>query len=102
MELCVESKQAELVELCREYRVRKLELFGSAANGRFNPETSDLDFLVEFDTTPRGESARCYFGLLFGLEDLLGRKVDLVDFRAIQNPYFLRSINKDRVVLYAA
>jgi uncharacterized protein len=103
MEICVESKRAEVVELCRRFRVRQLELFGSAANGRFNAETSDLDFLVDFETTiPRGENARCYFGMLFGLEDLFGRKIDLVDTRAIRNPYFLRSIAKDRVVFYAA
>jgi predicted nucleotidyltransferase len=86
MDVCVASKQAELVELCREYRVRKLELFGSAADGRFNSETSDLNFLVDFEGIPRGENARCYFGLLFGLEDLFERKVDLVDTTAIQNP----------------
>ena len=49
------------------YRVRKLELFGSAASDRFDPATSDLDFLVEFDVVPPAEHARCYFGLLFAL-----------------------------------
>jgi predicted nucleotidyltransferase len=98
----VESKRTEVAELCRQHRVRLLELFGSAANGRFNADTSDLDFLVEFEAIPRGENARCYFGMLFGLEDLFGRKIDLVDVRAIRNPYFLRSIAKDRVVFYAA
>jgi uncharacterized protein len=98
----VESKRSEVVELCRRFRVRQLELFGSAANGQFNAETSDLDFLVDFETIPPGEMARCYFGMLFGLEDLFGRKIDLVDTRAIRNPYFLRSIAKDRIVFYAA
>ncbi len=82
--------------------VRLLELFGSAANGQLNAETSDLDFLVEFEAIPRGENARCYFGMLFRLEDRFGRKIDLVDVRAIRNPYFIRSVTKDRVVFYAA
>jgi hypothetical protein len=35
-------------------------------------------------------------------QDLFGREVDLVETGAIRNPYFLRSIAKDRVLLYAA
>ena len=101
MELCVESKQAELVELCREYRVRS----SSSSDQRQTAGSTRRPVISIFSwnsTQLLAGKARCYFGLLFGLEDLLGRKVDLVDFRAIQNPYFLRSINKDRVVLYAA
>jgi uncharacterized protein len=98
----IESKHAELVELCRQYKVRQLELFGSGVGPRFNPVTSDLDFLVDFETSPPGESARRYFGLLFALQDLFGRDVDLVETVAISNPYFLLSIAKDRVLLYAA
>jgi predicted nucleotidyltransferase len=70
MKTLIEVKHTEIVDLCRRYRVRKLELFGSAANGRFDPETSDLDFLVDFDTIPHGEHANCYFSLLFALKDL--------------------------------
>ena len=98
----VESKLADLAELCRQYRVRRLELFGSAASSRFNPATSDLDFLVEFERSSPAESARFYFGFLFALQTLFGRDVDLVDSAAIQNPYFLKSIAKERVLLYAA
>ena len=58
--------------------MRTLELFGSAVGDRFRPETSDFDFLVEFAPTPPAESARCYVGLLFALQDLFGRDVDLV------------------------
>ncbi len=102
MESLIEAKHAEIVELCRRYRVRKLEIFGSAANGRFVPATSDLDFLVEYEPIPYKLHADCYFGLLFALQDLFAREVDLVETGAISNPYFLRSIAKDRVLLYAA
>jgi predicted nucleotidyltransferase len=102
METLVESKRAAIAELSRRYRVRQLELFGSAIGDKFDPETSDLDFLVDFETIPPGEHARCYFGLLFALEELLGRHVDLVETAAIRNPYFLLSIAKDRVLLYRA
>jgi predicted nucleotidyltransferase len=102
MNSLVKTKRPELIDLCRRHRVRTLELFGSAVGDRFKPETSDFDFLVEFDPTPPAESARCYFGLLFAPRDLFGRDVDLVEIAAIRNPYFLQSVAKDRVLLYAA
>lgn len=90
-------------ELCVRYRVQRLELFGSAMNDEnFDPEKSDLDFLVEFLPLKQGEYADTYFGLLDALESLFKRHVDLVMVRAIKNPYFLESINKSRKVLYAA
>jgi predicted nucleotidyltransferase len=98
----IEAKKEELFALCRKYNVRKLELFGSAARGAFDPESSDLDFLVEYERVGNGSRADSYFGLLFGLEDLFGRGIDLVVTSAISNPYFLRTIAKDRTVLYAA
>jgi predicted nucleotidyltransferase len=102
MESLIEAKHPAIVDLCRRFRVRKLEIFGSAANGRFVPATSDLDFLVEYEVIPHKEHADCYFGLLFALEDLFAREVDLVEAAAIRNPYFLRSIANDRILLYAA
>lgn len=98
----IQDKLDDLIGLCRRFRVARLELFGSAADSGFDPENSDLDFLVEFQPLEPGENSRCYFGLLFALEDLFARKVDLVMTRAIRNRYFLEGINRNRVVLYAA
>src|SRR5215470_11780932 len=82
----IETKRAELAQLCAQYRVRRLELFGSAAGERFDPDTSDLDFLVEFqDLSPR-EHADAFFGLMEELQQMFGRPVDLVERRAIRNP----------------
>jgi predicted nucleotidyltransferase len=89
MKSLTESKRHDLAELCRRYNVRNLELFGSATGIGFDPNSSDLDFLVEFDSVREGQCARRYFGLLFALEDVLGRHVDLVETAAIRNPYFL-------------
>jgi predicted nucleotidyltransferase len=98
----IEGKREGIEELCKRFRVSRLELFGSAVGDRFDPRESDFDFLVEFDVLPPADHAHCYFGLLFALTDLLGRDVDLVEAGAIRNPYFLRAIAKDRVLLYAA
>ena len=98
----IANHAAELVTLCRTHHVRTLEVFGSAANGKFDPATSDLDFLVDFEPLLPGKHSSSYFDLWFGLEDLFARKVDLVETAAIDNPYFLSSVNENRRVLYAA
>jgi predicted nucleotidyltransferase len=82
--------------------VLRLELFGSAATDRFDPKSSDLDFLVEFESASHRELADHYFGLLEELEALFQRPVDLVMTRAIKNPYFLLGIERSRTLLYAA
>ncbi|MGB2864664.1 MAG: nucleotidyltransferase domain-containing protein [Sedimentisphaerales bacterium] len=99
----VEKNRNALNELCVKFRVRRLEVFGSASTGRnFDAEKSDLDFLVEFLTLQPGEYADAYFGLLDALETLFRRHIDLVMPRAVKNRYFIESISKNREVLYAA
>ena len=99
----IEDNREALKDMCVKYRVRRLELFGSAlTNKNFDTKHSDLDFLVEFLPLKQGEYADTYFGLLEAMENLFSRHVDLVMIRAITNPYFLEAINKNRKVLYAA
>ena len=98
----VESNRGEIERLCRRFRVRRLELFGSAAGGDFDPSRSDLDFLVEFEQLAPGEYADTYFGLLDALRDLFKINVDLVTISAVKNPYFLKRIEQSRTLLYAA
>ena len=102
MEAIATQHSAELADLCRRYRVQRLELFGSAASDRFQPATSDLDFLVEFQPLAEGEHADAYFGLRESLEALFGRSIDLVMTKAIRNRYFLEAIKPTRTTLYAA
>ena len=96
------SKQDGLETLCRQFGVKRLELFGSASDGQFDSELSDLDFLVVFDPTAGGSRADQYFGFLEALEALFSRSVDLVELEAIRNPYFRESIERSRTLLYAA
>ena len=97
----IEVNRERIIALCRRYGVQHLELFGSATGIEFDPESSDMDFLVEFEPSTPCEHADCYFGLLQALEDLFGRQVDLVERRAISNPYFLAGIGKSRQMIYA-
>ena len=98
----IEEHRAELVELCRRHHVLRLSLFGSATRDDFDPERSDLDFLVDFEPQPLGGYADSFFGLLESLELLFGRSIDLVVASAIRNPYFRQSVDQTKSLLYAA
>jgi uncharacterized protein len=100
MHALIEQKRAEIARLCRQHRVRRLEVFGSAARGvDFHPESSDADFLVEFEPGSH-PGLDTFFDLKHGLEEVLLRKVDLVQPQAVRNPYLLQSINRAREVVY--
>ncbi len=79
----MEKHRTGIAKLCRKHGVLRLELFGSAARGDFDPLSSDVDFLVEFQGHGWRGASRRYFGLLHGLEDMLGTHVDLVERSAI-------------------
>jgi predicted nucleotidyltransferase len=99
----LKNNREGLVRLCGQYSVKHLELFGSAlTEDGFDPQTSDIDFLVEFLPLEPAQHAKSYFGLLEELQDMFGRNVDLVEVKAINNPYLLESINKSRSEIYAA
>ena len=96
------DKQPQLIELCKQFHAQRLEVFGSVTREDFDPAKSDLDFLVLFEEMAPGEYADSYFGLLSALEDLFERNIDLVELKAITNPYFLEAVEESRVNLYAA
>ncbi len=98
----VGQKIEKLAGLCQKRRVSRLALFGSAAGDTFDPSRSDLDVLVEFESMPPPEHADAYFGLSEDLERLFGVRIDLVEPRAIRNPYFREAVERTQVVLYEA
>ena len=98
----VEERADELERLCLIYGVRRLDMFGSASTGQYDPDKSDLDFLVEFQPAVLNAYADTYFGLLEALGRLFGRPVDLVVESAIKNPYFLLSVERTRTPIYEA
>jgi predicted nucleotidyltransferase len=93
----VAARHSELAKLCREFHILRLELFGSALSTAFDSEHSDLDFLVE-----PSDYATAFFGFKEALERLFARPVDLVVASAIRNPYFRRSVDESKALLYAA
>lgn len=102
MHACIAEKREELAELCRRYGVVRLEIFGSAARATdFDPDTSDADFLVEFDPDSHLSPFEQYFGFVEALRKTLGRPVDLVENHEFRNPYLRASIDQSRELVYA-
>jgi uncharacterized protein len=88
--------------LCQRFHVRRLDVFGSAAQGGFDPRRSDLDFVVTLEGRNSGEYADNFLGLARALEDLFQRKVDLITERSIRNPYFREAVEESRQLIYEA
>lgn len=90
-----------IARLCREYGIRKLDVFGSAATGAFDPDTSDIDFLVDLGEYDAKVAER-YLDLIAALEDMLGYRVEMITEPSIKNPYFRAAVDEQRVNVYDA
>ena len=98
----ITQERDRIAEHCHRLNVRRLEVFGSAANGTFNPEKSDIDFLVEFGEHEHLDLFDRYLDLEKSLMALFGRKVDLVIARHFENPYFRASVEAEKEPVYAS
>jgi predicted nucleotidyltransferase len=100
MEL-IKQHKATIESLCRQHKVSKLYAFGSVLSDQFGEE-SDVDLLVDFAGVDLKHYADNYFSFKFALEKTFLRPVDLVEERAIRNPFFKQSIQARCQLLYAA
>ncbi len=98
----LQTHQRDIETLCQRYAVKRLSVFGSAAQSVDFTDSSDIDLLVEFEDMEPGPKAKAYFGLWFGLEDLLNRTIDLAEPSAIKNPYVAKTVTEDLTPFYAA
>lgn len=98
----VRERLPQIVELCRKYHVKRLDLFGSGTGERFDPARSDLDFVVEYLPEADAEPLHSYFGFKDGLAQLFGREIDLVEPGGVKNRYFRAELEHTRVPVYAA
>lgn len=98
----IDAHREQIAALCREYGVRRLELFGSILRDDFDANSSDVDVVVEFVPRPAGGGIRQYFDLKSRLESLLGRSVDLVELSAMESTRLKRIIERSKVPVYAA
>jgi len=103
MNQLVEQHLDAIRSLAREYGVARLEIFGSDCTPEFDPDRSDVDFLVAY---PPGYDFGPWLSRLQDFEAdlsaLLGRKVDLITTAALENRWFRREAETTRTVIYDA
>lgn len=98
----IESRREQIAAICREHGVARLLVFGSVLRDDFNPETSDIDFLVQFLPEINKGWMSEYTDLKIALEELFRRKVDVIPNKRFRNPYFRAAVEADQELLYAA
>lgn len=96
------TKREQIEDLCRKHHVRRLAVFGSALRDDFNPDRSDIDFIVEFGPLSPAEYADNYFDLRDALASLFRREVDVISSQNIRNPFFRHELETTQETLYAA
>ena len=89
----------DIAKLCENHKVRSLYAFGSVLTDSFNKK-SDIDLIVDFSNMEVEDYADNYFDFKFSLQDILKRPIDLLEEKAIKNPYFRQSINQQRLLVY--
>ena len=100
MQPIIESKKELLTGICVSLNIKRLHVFGSAANGKFNAN-SDIDFLISFsDNLSIEEYTNNYFSLQYQLREMFHREIDIVTERSLSNPYFIESINESKELIY--
>ena len=95
----IENYTWDITKLCETHKVKALYAFGSLLTDKFNAQ-SDIDLVVEFHPLDVLDYADNYFDLKFSLEDMLKRPIDLLEDKAIKNPYFRKTINQQRQLIY--
>ena len=95
----IETYKEQILLLCKNYKVKSLYSFGSVNSKLFTVD-SDVDLMVDFNTTDPLEYAENYFELKFALEKILNRSIDLLENKAIKNPLLRESIDSSKVLIY--
>ena len=89
----------QILELCKTNKVKSLFAFGSVTRDDYN-DNSDIDLLVDIDESDPFKYTDIYFSLKSKLEEILKRKVDLLEDRAIKNRIFKRELDQTKVKIY--
>jgi predicted nucleotidyltransferase len=95
----IEKYTIAISKLCEVHKVKSLYAFGSVLTNHFTDE-SDIDLIVDFQALDVLDYADNYFDLKFALQDIFKRPVDLLEDKAIKNPYFRQTINQQKQLVY--
>ena len=95
----IEKHIDSIVNLCKSHKVKSLYVFGSVLTSRFNSD-SDIDLIVDFENIALEDYADNYFDLKYSLQTLLQKPVDLLEEKAIKNPFFREKITQQKKIVY--
>jgi predicted nucleotidyltransferase len=95
----IENHIKDILNLCKTHKVKSLYVFGSVLTDKFNNE-SDVDLIVDFEKLDVLEYGDNYYDLKFSLENILKRNVDLLEEKALKNPYFIKILNQNKKLIY--
>lgn len=95
----IENHSKDILNLCKTHKVKSLYAFGSVLTDKFNNE-SDVDLIVDFEPLDVLDYGDNYYDLKFSLENILKRSVDLLEEKAIKNPYFIKILNQNKKLIY--
>ena len=95
----VENYSKDITALCKMHKVKSLYAFGSVLTDKFNNE-SDIDLIVDFQQLDVLDYGDNYYDLKFSLENILKRNIDLLEQKALTNPYFIKTINQNKKLIY--
>ena len=95
----LEKHITDIKKICSLYNVKQLYAFGSVLTNEFTSE-SDVDLIVDFDEIDVALYADNYYDFKFSLQNILKRPVDLLEERAIRNPYFKQNLQQQRQLIY--
>ena len=95
----IRKYKSSIDNLCIQYKVDTLHVFGSILTEHFNSE-SDVDFIVVFKKSEIDDYFSNFFDFKYSLEELFGRPVDLIEEQSIRNPYFRQNVDASKVLVY--
>jgi predicted nucleotidyltransferase len=96
----ISKKQYDFTFLCKTHNVKYLYAFGSSVSEKFDQGKSDIDLLVEIDSSDPLERGEKLLSLWDLFEDFFKRKVDLLTESSIRNPFLRKSIDSTKVLIY--
>jgi predicted nucleotidyltransferase len=90
---------AQINQLCDMHDVKSLFAFGSVVSNKLTPQ-SDIDLIVDIDSKDPLDYSDNYFALKFQLENILNRQIDLLESKAVKNPFLKKQIDSTKVLVY--
>ena len=95
----IDNNIEKIKAICDQHKVSKLFVFGSVLTNSYK-KYSDIDFVVDFKDIDIYNYADNYFDFKKSLEELLNREVDLLEEKAIKNPYLKKNIESSKKLVY--